>query len=213
MDFPNVVVVDLLFETFCRAYFATGLSALPRCSIQDEPTVRVIAQSKNSLAPEGKSIAFELDPEHGFQWKGACEITVDELLSGGGQVQTKTMQMEDELKKMLNSGEVSGEELSEYIFTSEHGKLIHPDTFSKTLRKIYDSIGLPHEFHLHTLRHYYVTTLLHSGVDKQTVADLVGHCDTSFLERTYCHPRLDKKRSAAEAFAAVQFGKSIRSRP
>ena len=77
--------------------------------IQDEPTVRVIAQGKNSLAPEGKSIAFELDPEHGFQWKGACEITVDELLSGGGQVQTKTMQMEDELKKMLNSGEVSAE--------------------------------------------------------------------------------------------------------
>lgn len=107
----------------------------------------------------------------------------------------------------------SGEELSEYIFTNEHGKLIHPDTFSKTLRKIYDSIGLPHEFHLHTLRHYYVTTLLHSGVDKQTVADLVGHCDTSFLEHTYCHPRLDKKRSAAEAFAAVQFGESIRSRP
>lgn len=109
VDFPNVVVVDLLFETFCRAYFATGLSALPRCSIQDEPTVRVIAQSKNSLAPEGKSIAFELDPEHGFQWKGACEITVDELLSGGGQVQTKTMQMEDELKKMLNAGEISAE--------------------------------------------------------------------------------------------------------
>lgn len=105
------------------------------------------------------------------------------------------------------------EEISEYIFTNEHGKLIHPDTFSKTLRKIYDSIGLPHEFHLHTLRHYYVTTLLHSGVDKQTVADLVGHCDRSFLERTYCHPRLDKKRSAAEAFAAVQFGESIRSRP
>ena len=77
--------------------------------IQDEPTVRVIAQSKNSLAPEGKSIAFELDPEHGFQWKGACEITVDELLSSGGQVQTKTMQMEDELKKMLNAGEISAE--------------------------------------------------------------------------------------------------------
>ena len=213
MNLPDIVVVDFLLEAFCRSYFTAGLPALPRCSIQDEPTVRVIAQSKNSLAPEGKSIAFELAPERGFQWKGACEITVDELLSGGGQVQTKTMQMEDELKKMLISGEVSGEELSEYIFTNEHGKLIHPDTFSKTLRKIYDSIGLPHEFHLHTLRHYYVTTLLHSGVDKQTVADLVGHCDTSFLERTYCHPRLDKKRSAAEEFAAVQFGESIRSRP
>ena len=90
-------------------FTAAARSILVVGRIQDEPTVRVIAQSKNSLAPEGKSIAFELDPEHGFQWKGACEITVDELLSGGGQVQTKTMQMEDELKKMLNSGEISAE--------------------------------------------------------------------------------------------------------
>ena len=90
-------------------FTAAARSILVVGRIQDEPTVRVIAQSKNSLAPEGKSIAFELAPEHGFQWKGACEITVDELLSGGGQVQTKTMQMEDELKKMLNAGEVSAE--------------------------------------------------------------------------------------------------------
>ena len=111
VNLPDIVVVDFLLEAFCRSYFTAGLPALPRCSIQDEPTVRVIAQSKNSLAPEGKSIAFELDPEHGFQWKGACEITVDELLSGGGQVQTKTMQMEDELKRMLNAGEVSAEKI------------------------------------------------------------------------------------------------------
>ena len=90
-------------------FTAAARSILVAGRIQDEPTVRVIAQSKNSLAPEGKSIAFELDPEHGFQWKGVCEITVDELLSGRGQVQTKTMQMEDELKKMLNAGEISAE--------------------------------------------------------------------------------------------------------
>ena len=70
-------------------FTAAARSILVVGRIQDEPAVRIIAQSKNSLAPEGKSIAFELDPEHGFQWKGACEITVDELLSGGGQVQTK----------------------------------------------------------------------------------------------------------------------------
>lgn len=78
--------------------------------------------------------------------------------------------------------------LSPYLFTDEHGQLIHPDTFTKRLRKIYDAIGFPREYHLHTLRHYFVTSLLHCGVDKQTVADLVGHADTGFLERTYCHP-------------------------
>lgn len=94
-------------------FTAAARSILVVGRIQDEPTVRVIQQSKNSLAPEGKSIAFELDPEHGFQWKwkGACEITVDELLSGGGQVQTKTMQMEDELKRILNAGEISAEKI------------------------------------------------------------------------------------------------------
>ena len=71
--------------------------------------------------------------------------------------------------------------LSPHLFTDEHGQLIHPDTFTKRLRKIYDGIGFPREYHLHTLRHYFVTSLLHCGVDKQTVADLVGHADTGFL--------------------------------
>ena len=61
-------------------------------------------------------------------------------------------------------------ELSPYLFTDAHGQLIHPDTFTKRLRKIYESIGFSKEYHLHTLRHYYVTSLLHSGVDKPTLA-------------------------------------------
>ena len=44
-------------------------------------------------------------------------------------------------------------ELSPYLFTDEHGQLIHPDTFTKRLRKIYESIGFSKEYHLHTLRH------------------------------------------------------------
>ena len=94
-------------------------------------------------------------------------------------------------------------ELSPYLFTDEHGQLIHPDTFTKRLRKIYESIGFPKEYHLHTLRHYYVTSLLHSGVDKQTVADLVGHADTGFLERTYCHPQQEQKEQAASTMRAM----------
>lgn len=61
-------------------------------------------------------------------------------------------------------------ELSPYLFTDAHGQLIHPDTFTKRLRKIYEAIGFPKEYHLHTLRYYYVTSLLHSGVDKPTLA-------------------------------------------
>ena len=93
--------------------------------------------------------------------------------------------------------------LSPYLFTDEQGQLIHPDTFTKRLRKIYAAIGFPREYHLHTLRHYFVTSLLHCGVDKQTVADLVGHADTGFLERTYCHPQQAQKERAADSMLTM----------
>ena len=93
--------------------------------------------------------------------------------------------------------------LSPYLFTDERGQLIHPDTFTKRLRKIYAAIGFPQEYHLHTLRHYFVTSLLHCGVDKQTVADLVGHSDTGFLERTYCHPQQVQKEQAADSMLTM----------
>lgn len=69
--------------------------------LKEDPTVRIVAQDKNSLAPEGKSIAFRLDGERGFQWKGLCELTVDDVLGGGGKLQTKATQMEEELRQML----------------------------------------------------------------------------------------------------------------
>lgn len=90
-----------------------------------------------------------------------------------------------------------GRELSPYLFVNSDGTLIHPDTFTKRLRKIYAANGFPSEYHLHTLRHFFVSTLLHSGIDKQTVAELAGHGDTGFLERTYCHPEMSRKQEAA----------------
>ena len=47
---------------------------------------------------------------------------------------------------------------------------------------------------------YYVTVLHHRGVDKRTVADLVGHSGTSFLERVYCDPQFESKEQAAKVF-------------
>ena len=98
---------------------------------------------------------------------------------------------------------------SDYLFTNEHGESMHPDTFTKYLRRLCDENGFPKEYHLHTLRHYFVSTMLHNGVDKQTVAELAGHGDTSFLERTYCHPQMQLKQRAANQFTqSVFFGGS-----
>ena len=78
---------------------------------KDDPTVRIIAQDKNSLAPEGRSIMFELGADSGFAWQGCCDVTVDDLLNGAARAQTKTSLMEDELKRMLTGGSVLADEV------------------------------------------------------------------------------------------------------
>ena len=75
----------------------------------------------------------------------------------------------------------------------------------KTQGNFNNEIGLPKTYHLHTLRHFFVSTLLHEGVDKNTVADLAGHGDTSFLERTYCHPQMQLKQDAAKRMSNSLF--------
>ena len=92
----------------------------------------------------------------------------------------------------------NGRKLSPSLFVNEKGQPIHPDTFTKHLRLIFEENGFPDNFHLHTLRHYFVSAMPHEGVDKQTVAEMAGHGDTSFLERTYCHPQMALKEQAAE---------------
>ena len=83
------------------------------------------------------------------------------------------------------------------------GKPIHPDSFSRHLRQLYDRNGFPEEYHLHTMRHFFATYLLEHGTSKQVAADLLGHADTAFLERTYCHPQDVCKEEAAGLFDSL----------
>lgn len=54
---------------------------------KDNPKIRVICHVKSSLAPEGKSIAFQLDETNGFEWIGEYDINADDLLSGNNRGQ------------------------------------------------------------------------------------------------------------------------------
>ena len=61
---------------------AAARSVLTVGRIKGNQYLRAFAQGKNNLAPEGSSIAFELNPDTGFHWIGTHPVTVDELLSG-----------------------------------------------------------------------------------------------------------------------------------
>ena len=150
-----------------------------------------------------------------LQWRditGACELTVRRSRScaSGQIVESDTKSHRERIvtiplgiwellmalrqQQVLHSGVPDREQP---IFTDPDGHVPHPDTFTRHLRKLYKKCGLPEEYHLHTLRHFYATYLLQEGTSKQVAASLLGHADTAFLERTYCHPQDVANRQAA----------------
>ena len=156
-----------------------------------------------------------------LQWRditGACELTVRRSRScaSGKIVESDTKSHRERIvtiplgiwellmalrqQQVLHSGVPDREQP---IFTDPDGHVPHPDTFTRHLRKLYKKCGLPEEYHLHTLRHFYATYLLQEGTSKQVAASLLGHADTAFLERTYCHPQQKQKEQAAGAMCAM----------
>lgn len=74
--------------------------------VKDEPTTRVLAHEKSSLAPPGQSLAFSLGDETGFHWIGSYDLTADELLSGqdAEKNETKTEQAQNLILELLADG-------------------------------------------------------------------------------------------------------------
>ena len=150
-----------------------------------------------------------------LQWRGitgACELTVRRSRScaSGQIVESDTKSHRERIvtiplgiwellmalrqQQVLHSGVPDREQP---IFTDPDGHVPHPDIFTRHLRKLYKQCGLSEDYHLHTLRHFYATYLLQEGTSKQVAASLLGHADTAFLERTYCHPQDVAKQQAA----------------
>lgn len=93
---------------------AAARSVLVVGRLRKNKNIRVIVHDKSSLAPEGKSLAFNLGNEDGFRWlDGYDEISAEDLLSGlSSQQETKTMQAEEIIRTMLeDSAEIPGEEI------------------------------------------------------------------------------------------------------
>ena len=112
---------------------AAARSVLLVGRLKKEPNVRVIVHDKSSLAPEGKSIAFNLGNEDGFYWlDGYSEISAEELLCGFS-AETKTAVAEELIRSMLADGkEVTAEE----IFRTAANKNISQRTVNEAKKNI-----------------------------------------------------------------------------
>ena len=91
---------------------AAARSVLIVGRIKDEPEIRVVCHVKSSLAPEGKSIAFRLDKDTGFEWIGEYDISADDLLSGDNRGQ-KIHAAKEFLQEVLASGSVAQTKVAE----------------------------------------------------------------------------------------------------
>lgn len=93
------------FQAVARSVLIVG-------RIKDEQEIRVVCHVKSSLAPEGKSIAFRLDKDTGFEWIGEYDISADDLLSGDNRGQ-KIHAAKEFLQEVLTSGSVAQTKVAE----------------------------------------------------------------------------------------------------
>ena len=77
------------------------------------PEHRVIAQVKNSLAPEGELVSFTMDEEGQFRFEGPYAITVDKLLQGSENTRPRNRACELLQEWLTQHGRLSVEEIME----------------------------------------------------------------------------------------------------
>ena len=112
---------------------AAARSVLLVGRLRKEPNVRIIVHDKSSLAPEGKSMAFNLGNDQGFYWlDGYSEITSEELLCGYSS-ETKTAVAEELIRDMLDDGK---EVMADEIFRTAESKNISRRTVNEAKKKI-----------------------------------------------------------------------------
>jgi hypothetical protein len=114
---------------------AAARSVLTVGRIKGKPYTRAIAQGTNNLAPEGKSIGFELDPDSGFRWLGAYPITIDELLSGAMPEQDSTY---DRAVAFLQTELAESEQPASLLFEKAASEKIQ----ARTLKKAKAALGV-----------------------------------------------------------------------
>ncbi len=93
-----------------------------------------------------------------------------------------------------------------FLFSTEPDGVLpwRPDSTSRRFRLLRDSIGLDRAVHLHSLRHFVVTTLLGAGVELPQVAGRVSHGGGGQTTLgVYAHFQQARDREVADLLARI----------
>jgi len=120
---------------------AAARSVLLIGRLKEEPTIRVVTHLKSNLAPEGRSVAFELVPEGGLRWIGYYDVTADDLLFGGNQPESsKLIQARTLLQQAISEKPLLCSEA--YALCKKHGIGQRTADSAKRLEEI-ESVKMP----------------------------------------------------------------------
>lgn len=106
----------------------------------------------------------------------------------------KKYQTEKRLKK--------GQGKSDWLFTGKQGALLHVDTPSKQFTRFIKKHNLTN-ITFHGLRHTHGSVLLARGIDARTVANRLGHSETSTTLDVYSHALKSADRAAADVMNQI----------
>lgn len=93
----------------------------------------------------------------------------------------------------------------EYVFASETGGYIHPNTLYRRFRDLSARAGVP-AIRFHDLRHTSATLLLAEGVHGKIVQERLGHANIAMTLDLYSHVTADMQRHAADRLEALIHG-------
>ena len=106
----------------------------------------------------------------------------------------------DQLRLQLANGDRWIE--TGYVFTTDCGDHMNPDSVTRWLNEFSRRHNLPH-INPHAFRHTVASVLLANGTDVVTVAAQLGHASASTTENFYAHIIEENKAKASECIADV----------
>ena len=76
---------------------------------------------------------------------------------------------------------------SEYVFVNTQGRPWNCNSVQLSLNRLRKKLGIKEPVYAYGLRHAFATYALRSGMNTATVAELLGHVDTTMVSRVYGH--------------------------
>ncbi len=176
-------------------------------SPQDEPNYLAIApQPLHDIAVLILDTGLRLGEAVGLEWKdirlqpsAGARFGYLQVREGKSRNAKRTVSLTGRVREMLEARATTAEE--PLVFTTVNGGPYLGTYLNRLHQRARDTVGLPRDFVLHSLRHTMLSRLGEAGVDAFTIMRIAGHSSVTISQR-YVHPSSEALERAIEKLEA-----------